>query len=187
MIQRIALLLFLTPLIAGVVGCQGNRELQQELLNLKNETSLQLELLNRHNDFLTRKTDLVEERVERLSSSDRQLTREVNIYGARPDQIKREILDEVDVRGQMAADQRTAFTQEFDDRLTDKSAYLSDKTRTTIAGFERALDHEDRFFRFVFAEQDSMNLEFVSRFQDRPWYESLLGRWEQQENSAPVP
>lgn len=177
-------LLLLLPL-AAVAGCQGDRELQQELLNIKNETTLQLELLNRHGAFLTEKTDMVEQQVDALSDADRHLSREVAIYTARPDQIRREILNEVDTRGELAAERQEQFKDEIADRLDDRGRVLSEKTQNTIEQYQDALDRERAFVEFVFTQQDSMNRVFANRFADRPWYESILGTWEAQQKTTP--
>jgi hypothetical protein len=52
---------------------------------------------------------------------------------------------------------------------------------------ERTLEAKDEFFRFVFSEQDSINMEFAARFESRPWYESVLGRWEEREQAERNP
>jgi hypothetical protein len=178
-------LLALLPFALGAAGCQGDRELQQELLNIKNETTLQLELLNRHSEFLVQKSEMVEGNLATLTDEDRRLSREVAIYTARPDQIRREILGEVDTRAEMATERRERFSRDIADRLDARGRALSEKTSQTIAKFQSALDHDRMFLTFVFAHQDSMNRVFANRFDDRPWYESVLGRWEAQQNPTP--
>ena len=37
----------------------------------------------------------------------------------------------------------------------------------------------DEFVRFVMTYQDTVNIAFASRFDQKPWYTSILGRWEQ--------
>jgi polyhydroxyalkanoate synthesis regulator phasin len=178
-------LLVLLPL-AALAGCQGaDRDLQQELLNLKNETTLQLELLSRHSEFLTEKTDMVEKRLDTLSDADRKLSHDVAVYTARPDQIRKEILDEVDSRGEMAAERQQRFGDDLTGRLDARGTELSNKASTTIAEFQSVLDHEHDFFKFVFTAQDSLNQVFANRFADRPWYESVLGRWEARQSATP--
>lgn len=177
-------LLFLIPL-AAAVGCQGDRELQQELLNLKNESTLQLELLERHSAFLTEKTDMVEKQVDALADSDRRLSHDVAVYTARPDQIRKEILDEVDQRGELAAERRERFKEEILQRLDDRGDELTAKAQEAVDQYQAVLDRERAFIDFVFTQQDSMNQVYANRFADRPWYESILGTWEARQNATP--
>ena len=45
---------------------------------------------------------------------------------------------------------------------------------------ETLLEHAS-FVRFVTGEQDSINYIFAARFDSRPWYQSILGKWEDME------
>jgi hypothetical protein len=182
---RACALLLLAPLILAVAGCQSSRETEQELVDLRNETTLQLLLLNRHGDFLSQKSDLVAERLRILEEADLELARNFDAYASRPDEVKEEVLGEVDSRGESMANQQQAFAAEIDQRLHDKERALDAKTKDAMAAIQAVLDYENAFFRFVFTEQDSLNLVFARRFEDRPWYESVLSRWEARQSPTP--
>ena len=181
--RRSVFILLGTTVVLGLTGCQANRELQEGLVELKNITRLQLMLLDRHNEFLTQKLEKVALNLEALEATNAKLTREFAVYTARPDAIKREILEEVDFRAAEAAENQRFFTQAFAERLNNKEAALGQILTQSIQSMQNKLDYEDEFFRFVFSQQDSVNGEFANRFDSRPWYESLLGKWKTEQSN----
>ena len=175
--RPILLLLGMTTALA-LTGCQANRELLEGLVELKNDSSLQLMLLDRHNQFLISKVEKVTRNLEALEAINARLSREFAVYTSRPDAIKRDILGDVSFRASEAAEKQRLFTEEFSDRLNKKETALNQILTQNIQSIQKTLDYEDEFFRFVFTMQDSINREFATRFDSRPWYQSLLGKWE---------
>lgn len=178
----------LVAVLAGLTGCAQDRQLQQDLLDYKNETTLTLMLLEDQNDFLMDKLDTVSEAVDAVDESDSRLQRNFSAYSRRPDEIKQEILDEVDTRAGVVEEQQERFAAESARKLDELDQSLDTHLSDAVAVMQASLDHEDSFFRFVFGLQDSVNLEFAQRFDRKPWYESVIGRWEaEQKKSSGVP
>jgi hypothetical protein len=178
----------LTPLLAlmvslCVVGCQGDREVQQALLDLKNEHTLTLMGLTDQSEFLEKKLDHVREKLEVLDESDRMLSSEFALYARRPDEIKREILDDVGLRTVMIAEEQQQYFVDLTNRLDQHALRFDNQMVQATEATQKTLSEEDAFFRFVFTEQDSINRVFAARFENRPWYESVLAKWE---DRAPV-
>jgi hypothetical protein len=57
---------------------------------------------------------------------------------------------------------------------------LDMETRATarLEEFKKKVDEHEEFVNFVTAQQDSINRVFATRLDSRPWYESILGKWE---------
>ena len=162
-----------------VVGCQADRELQQSLLDLQNEHTLTLMHLTDQNEFLQKKLDHVRERLDALDNSNRMLSSEFAIYARRPDQIKREILDDVGLRTVMIAEEQEQYLADLTKRLEQQALRLENQMAGATEATQKTLSEDDTFFRFVFTEQDSVNRVFAARFENKPWYESVLAKWEE--------
>jgi hypothetical protein len=171
---------FLAVLVAAapLAGCEANRELLQQFVDMKNEFNLQLALLQRQGEYLEQKVGQIDAKVTAAEEKNDKLSRNLAAYVARPLAVKKEILDEVDSRAEAVGAAQDAYHASVESRLDQADARLNsqfdreaDRTRNTLAD-------EERFFRFVFTEQDSINRVFAARFDSRPWYESVLGRWE---------
>lgn len=175
-------LLALIVAMAGLTGCQArNRDLEQELVDIKNAARLNEMLLERQSEFLTNKVDLVTQQIDKLEEDNHRLSRDFSIYAARPEEVKHEVLTEVDVKTDQATKAQEDFRREFTQKLNQRAADLDAKSREAISDYMDTLNADDRFFRFVFTEQDSLNRIFAARFENRPWYESILGKWESQQ------
>lgn len=181
--SRTLLVLGLTMVVGG---CAQDRQLQQDMVDYKNESGLTLQLLIDQNGFLNSKIERVRGEVEDVVEADRRFQYNFNVYSRRPDEIKLEILEEVGVRAELNEEQQAEFSADYSLRLQELQNELNDRRNLKISEMQAILDHEDMFFRFVYTDQDSVNNEFATRFDKKPWYQSLLGGWEEnQDDSEP--
>jgi hypothetical protein len=165
-------------LLLAVSGCGVNRELQEQFVDLKNEFNLQLALLNRHGEFLEKKVAAIETKLAEAERVDRELSGGLAAYIARPDEVKREVLADATAEARRAEERQAAYLAAFQQRLGARRADIHRRAHEAISQTHRTLDDRERLFRFVFTAQDSVNRVFASRFDQRPWYQSVLGRWE---------
>ena len=159
-----------------VSGCGVNRELQEQYIDLKNDTRYQITLVEKQGSFLEEKINQVGEKVDRLEASEGDFAKDISSFVARPGQVKREVLDEVDQRSAGLAVRQSDLFRDFQRRLSDYDASINQSLDAQTVVMRGTLADEDEFFRFVFAEQDSVNQVFAARFDSKPWYTSILAR-----------
>lgn len=178
-------LLVLLPVLAlATAGCQGDRELQQEMLNYKNDTRYQLEVLNRHDQFLKEKMAGTQDMLAKAEASDRELSRDFRSYSSRPDEIKKEIVEDAAQRADRFAAQEADFLREIDGKLDSADARLQENLDRAGNEIADRLNSEGEFFDYVMSAQDSVNQVFARRFDSRPWYESVLGKWSEKKSAT---
>lgn len=169
-------LLFLT-------GCQANREMQAEVVNLKASTKKQLDLLKRQNEFLNRKLNTMTAKVDELTKKTDDLSAELTTYINRPDEVKIEIIEEVNTRFRAIAQQNDEFKADLMGQFQAKADAVDERLDTEMSEMDRLLNKHTTFVQFVAAEQDSINRVFANRFDSRPWYQSIIGKWEDRERA----
>jgi hypothetical protein len=166
-------------LLAGALaaGC-GGKKTYEPLEELKNDFNLQLSLLKRHSDFLEKKVVNVETKLAKVDASTDSLAMQIEAFVTGPDRVQREILAEVDAQTTAADRGRENYMAALRRRLDERDQDLNHRADEAIGRTTRVLTDRDRFFRYVFTAQDSVNGIFASRFDQRPWYQSVIGRWE---------
>lgn len=164
-----------------LAGCTGNRDLQQLLLDIRNENRMQLSLLDKQAEFLNQKTNLIERKIGGIAEDTEWLNEEFLIYTARPEEIREEVLTRVDEQlGQLRQDQAD-FQADLSAEFSRYEMDYETKLTSALDAMQATLDYKASFLRFVFTEQDSLNREFASRFDAKPWYHSVLSTWEESE------
>jgi len=161
-------------------GCTGNRDLEEVLVDYKNETKLQLALLEAQSEFLTDKGNTVSDKMEALAEDTETLDAEFSIFANRPDEIKREVYQYVSEESTKVADDQMQFVNQVDDSVRMFRETRNESLGAQLASMQASLDYHAEFIRFVFVYQDSVNELFAARFDSRPWYESLIGKWQSQ-------
>ncbi len=167
----------------ALTGCQANREMQAELVNLKSSTKKQLDLLKQQNEFLNRKLNTLINKVDDLSASNDKLSTELSTYANRPEEVKLEIISEVNTRFAAIAEKQNQFQSQMQDQFKQETDKLQDQMDTQLAEMQKTLNKHTAFVKFVAAEQDSINRVFANRFDSRPWYQSIIGKWEDRERA----
>jgi hypothetical protein len=161
-------------------GCTGNRDLEEVLVDYKNETKLQLALLEAQSEFLTDKGNSVSDKMEALTEDTETLDAEFSIYANRPAAIKREVYEYVSEESTQVAADQAQFVAHVEDSMRRFGDTRNESLRGQLAAMQANLDYHAEFMEFVFTYQDSVNAVFAARFDSRPWYESLIGKWQTQ-------
>ena len=164
-------------------GCQGNRQMQQDIVNLQNTTKKQLDLLKQQNEFLNRKMNTVNTNVATLTEKTDQLSAELSTYANRPEEVKLEIISEVNTRFEAIAAQNKEFQDEVNANFKGQQEQIDLKLQTQLDLMTKTLDKHTAFVNFVATEQDSINRVFANRFDSRPWYQSIIGKWDDRERA----
>lgn len=165
-------------------GCGADREMQAELVNLKSSTKKQLDLLKQQNQFLNRKLNTVNEKVDELTELTTNLRAELSTYANRPEEVKLEIINEVNTRFAAIAKNQDEFKEQVQTAFQDQSKKINDDLATELEAMNKTLNKHTAFVQFVASEQDSINRVFANRFDSRPWYQSIIGKWEDRERAA---
>ena len=164
-------------------GCQGNRQMQQDIVNLQNTTKKQLDLLKQQNEFLNRKMNTVNTNVAALTQKTDDLSANLSTFANRPDEVKLEIISEVNTRFEAIAAQNKEFQGEVLANFSGQQEQIDKKLQTQIDLMTKTLDRHTEFVNFVASEQDSINRVFANRFDSRPWYQSIIGKWDDRERA----
>lgn len=180
--MRHGLAVALSVLGAGVLlsGCTGNRDLEEQLVAYKNESKLQLALLEKQSAFLTEKGTTVGDKMDALTEDTETLSAEFSIYLNRPDEIKREVYAYVTEESTAVAQDQALFSQQMDESIDRFRRSRNETLDARLGAMQATLDYHAEFMRFVFTYQDSVNAVFAARFDSRPWYQSVIGKWETQ-------
>lgn len=164
-------------------GCQGNRQMQQDLVNLQNTTKKQLDLLKQQNEFLNRKMNTVNTNVAELTEATETLRAELATYANRPEEVKLEIISEVNTRFEAIAAQNKEFQAEVLTNFDTQRKDIDQRLQVQIDDMTKTLNKHTAFVKFVASEQDSINRVFANRFDSRPWYQSIIGKWDDMERT----
>lgn len=182
--RRLSSLALAAFLLVGLTGCQQIRTNQAEIIELSNKVNHDLDLLKKQNTFLNRKVNKLQDSVEEASTVSKALREELSTYANRPDEVKLEIIEEVNSRFQAIGQSNEAFKAEVTEMFTTQAQNVNNRLDTTLAQMEKTLNNHTAFVQFVAAEQDSINRVFANRFDSRPWYQSIIGKWEDRERAS---
>jgi hypothetical protein len=159
-------------------GCSGSRDFEAELGTVRSTTRTQLDVLKKQNELLNRKLNDMNARVDEIQVSNERLSTDLTTYASRPDEIKIEILTEIQTTFQSLAARQQEFEANTDSLLATETRVIAESLEVKLADVDKSLAQHSAFVHFVSSEQDSINRVFANRFDSRPWYQSILGRWE---------
>jgi cell division protein FtsB len=182
--ERRLITLAILGVTLATTGCQKQREMEQELLDLSQKVPRQFQLLKQQNEFLNRKVNTLNEKVEELTKSNATLSEELATYANRPDEVKLEIISEVNSRLLAAAKDQTDFKARMEEKINAKFTEVDERMDEEFAEMQVTLTHHTEFVQFVATEQDSLNRVIANRIDSRPWYQSIIGKWEDREREA---
>ena len=178
MTRRVSSLLMLV-LVAGLCGCNDTKKLETQVTTFKAEMDPQIQLMVRHSKFLKKKAETIAAKVDKIQAEQAQINATLGALRAAPGAAKQDILAFVDLKVDSTARFQRASLQEFGTFLDQRDALVQQKLKAQDDSLKAALAKTDEFIRFVMTNQDTVNNAFASRFDQKPWYTSILGRWEQ--------
>lgn len=171
-------LLIGTSCLLAMTGCDRNAGIRDELFRIRDRNKAQMDVLKKSNELINRQLNDLKQRVDELQDSNDRLAGELTDYATRPEEVKLEIITEVNTRFAAIANSQQTFMEEVNQNFTAKEAEIREGLAADIEEMENTLLEHAAFVRFVSTEQDSINRVFAARFDSRPWYQSIIGRWE---------
>ncbi|HET9233923.1 MAG TPA: hypothetical protein VFP10_07280 [Candidatus Eisenbacteria bacterium] len=168
-------------ILAALAGCGNDvKKLETQVVNFKTELDPEMQLLTRHSKFLKKKAETIAAKVDKLEADQAQLTAQLYALTSAPAAVKHDILAVVESQSDSLAMFQSAALQEFGRFLDQRDAAVQQTLAAQAESLNAELAKADEFVRFVFSYQDTVNNNFASRFDQKPWYTSILGRWEAQ-------
>jgi hypothetical protein len=164
-------------LLLVLCGCSQNKRLEADVSSFKAEIDPDMQLMLRYSKFLKKKVGTVTAKIDKLESESGASGQELGRLTAEPAAAKRDILAAVDVRADSLAMFQKTSLEEFGRFLEGRDAAVRATLQAEQDTLKSTLGSADVFVRFVFTYQDSVNREFAQRFDQKPWYTSILGRW----------
>jgi len=169
--------------LTALTGCQQTREMQADLINLKQKSNKQFTLLKQQNEFMNRKVNTLNDKVEDLTKMNVTLSEELATYANRPDEVKIEIINEVNTRFAAIAKAQEDFKTNLTADVKAHNEKIETEMDAQFADMKKVLENHTSFVQFVAAEQDSINRVFANRFDSRPWYQSIIGKWDDKQRA----
>lgn len=181
MTRRLVLPVAALVLAAAVSGCTGNQQLEAELHRFRDSSKSQLDLLKKQNELLNRKLNDMNETVDEFADTGDRLSTELATYVNRPEEVKLEIITEVNNRFGGIATGQEEFKEDINEMFEQETAAIKADVEQNVEEMQNTLTQHISFVQFVATQQDSINRVFANRFDSRPWYESVLGKWDDME------
>jgi hypothetical protein len=166
-------------LLAALSGCNDSKRLESQVTGFKTEMDPQIQLMVRHSKFLKKKAETIAAKVDKIEAEQAQLHATLGALTSEPGAAKRDILAVVDAKTESTSQFQSATLREFGKFLEQRDALVRQTLEAQNDSLTAALAKTDEFVRFVMTYQDTVNQAFASRFDQKPWYTSILGRWEQ--------
>ena len=166
-------------LVAGLCGCNEAKKLESQVTTFKSEMDPQIQLMVRHSKFLKKKAETIAAKVDKIEAEQAQINQTLAALRAEPGAAKRDIIALVESKADTMARFQKATLLDISALFAERDAVIQQKLKAQDDSLRAALARTDEFVRFVMTNQDTVNLAFASRFDQKPWYTSILGRWEQ--------
>ena len=171
-------LLFGASCLLVMTGCSQNSGVRDELFRVRDRNKAQMDILKKSNELINRELNDLNEQVVKLTESNDRLSGDLTEFATRPEEIKLEIITEVNTRFGAMAKSQQAFMDQVNQNFETRDTEINEALTTDVAEMEATLVEHAAFVRFVSTEQDSINRVFAMRFDSRPWYQSIIGRYE---------
>jgi len=165
--------------VAALLGCNESKKLEEQVTGFKSEMDPQIQLMTRHSKFLRKKAETIAAKVDKIEAEQAQMNQALGALTSEPGAAKRDVLGLVDAKADSTARFQKSALQEFSRFLDQRDAAIQATLKAQDDSLRAALGATDEFIRFVMTDQDTVNQAFAQRFDQKPWYTSILGRWEQ--------
>jgi len=173
--------LFLAPVLGAVLvlsACEGTKDIELQLTNTRDNTKAQMDLLKKNHELVNRKLNDLNERIGKLQETNDRLSGDLATFASRPEEVKVEIIQEVNTRFEGVRREQAEFKQTVQDTVKARMERIDAGLQAKVEAMEKNLTQHSAFVEFVATEQDSINKVFANRFDSRPWYQSYMGKWE---------
>jgi adenylosuccinate lyase len=140
-----------------------------------------MDILKKSNELMNRQLNDMREKVTELRESNDRLSGELTELATRPDEVKLEIITDVNARFSGMAQAQDEFTTQVNAKVEESNAATEADLEAKLAELTEVLEKHQEFVHFVATQQDSINRVFANRFDSRPWYQSVIGRWNDME------
>lgn len=168
-------------ILAALAGCGNPAEkMQAQVTTFKSELDPEMQLLSRHSKFLKKKAETIAAKVDKLEADQAQIVSQLYALTSQPEAVKRDITALLEAQQDTLVRFQRATLQDFGRFLDQRDAAVQQRLAAQADSLNAELAKADEFVKFVFAYQDSVNHLFAGRFDQKPWYTSILGRWEAQ-------
>ena len=161
-------------LVAGLCGCNEAKKLESQVTTFKAEMDPQIQLMTRHSKFLKKKAETIAAKVDKIEADQAQINQTLAALRAEPGAAKRDILAFVDSKAESTARFQKSTLEEFGRFLEERDANVQAQLQAQDDSLRAALGKTDEFVRFVMTYQDTVNVAFASRFDQKPWQERRL-------------
>jgi len=178
--------LFFGPLVGVALvlcACEGTQEIELQLTNTRDNTKAQMDLLKKNHELVNRKLNDLNERIVKLQETNDRLSGDLTTFASRPEEVKLEIIQEVNTRFDGVRREQIEFKKTVEDSLKARMDRIDAGLEVQVQDMEKTLLQHNAFVQFVATEQDSINRVFANRFDSRPWYQSYMGKWEDMQKS----
>jgi hypothetical protein len=170
-------------MVIAVSGCNDTKKIEAMVASYKAEMDPQMQLMVRHSKFLQKKAETIAAKVEKLEAENAQMSQALAALTYEPQAAKRDILAYVDARADTLAMFQKNSLEEFGHFLNQRDVAVRQTLQAQDDSLKAALASADEFFRFVMSDQDTVNQAFAQRLDQKPWYNSILGRWEKKKST----
>lgn len=172
-------------IVGSLAGCsEGSKVTLAEMERLRRDTDKQMRLVREQNEQINNNMKLIKAQLDTIQ------TAYIPAVQASLDSVSRipastaiQIGNDVDGKIRTIRDDYKAFKESVNERLNTTSSELSTQLKTRLDSYETSAARQKAMVDFVLAKQDSVNREFATRIDKRPWYKSILGDWDDMQRS----
>jgi chromosome segregation ATPase len=169
-----------------LAGCTESAQMTlAELERHKREVDKQMRLVREQNEQINAKLNVLKAEMDTIKTVYIPAVQvSLDSVAAKPDQVRIQMMSEVDNRLQTIATDYREFKTKVTETVNTNQKTLTDDLKTKVDAFEKRVSESENFVNFVLAQQDSVNREFAVRIDKRPWYRSIIGDYNDRKRSA---
>jgi chromosome segregation ATPase len=169
-----------------LAGCTESAQMTlAELERHKREVDKQMRLVREQNEQINAKLNVLKAEMDTIKTVYIPAVQvSLDSVAAKPDQVRIQMMSEVDNRLQTIATDYREFKSKVTETVQTNQKTLTDDVKSKVEAFEKRVTESENFVNFVLAQQDSVNREFAVRIDKRPWYRSIIGDYNDRKRSA---
>ncbi len=167
-------------LAVGLLGCsEGDKLTLAEMERLKRDVDKQMRLVKEQNLQINDKQNVLKEELRVIKEEYIPAVMvSLDSVSAKPDQVKVQMIAEVENRLRTITENVKDFKKEVNDDIVAHKSTVADSLKSRLDGYNKRISYIEDYTQFVLTQQDSVNREFANRIDKRPWYVSIIGAWD---------